>query len=185
VWGRATGGAIPGGVIDVVCVAGGAVAGGAVAGGEGVSAEGRAGVVGGMVAFSAGRDKEIVLIMYHSIPLAMVGARLALADSRDSRRKQVQAGCGQGMPRVLMSMRWWLWKGIAEGITGEYCGRGGRGRALFGAPDSLTFQAPLGSRWQVAVSFPKRFRGGGGLYRVTCATYLSVSFFGYFPIWLS
>jgi hypothetical protein len=28
------------------------------------------------------------------------------------------------------------------------------------------FQALLGSRWQGAVPFPKRFRGGGGLYQV-------------------
>ncbi|KAJ7339272.1 hypothetical protein DFH08DRAFT_812663 [Mycena albidolilacea] len=45
-----------------------------------------------------------------------------------------------------------------------------RGWALVGrASESqlgFRFQAPLGSRRQVAVPFPKRFRGGGGLYRV-------------------
>jgi hypothetical protein len=48
--GRAVGGAIEGGVVDVVCAAGGALVGGAVAGGSGASTAGRARAAGGAVA---------------------------------------------------------------------------------------------------------------------------------------
>jgi hypothetical protein len=74
-------------VVDVVCtaggvLAGGAVADGAVAGGGGASAEASAGAAEGTVAISVGRGKEIALITYRGIPLAVIGARLALAGSR-------------------------------------------------------------------------------------------------------
>jgi hypothetical protein len=67
-----------------------------------------------MVAFSAGRGEEIALITYHSIPLAVVGARRAAGRIP---RTQVQAGCGQRIPRVLMSMKWWLWKGALQRVS--------------------------------------------------------------------
>jgi hypothetical protein len=190
--GQAVGGAVEGGVVDAIWVAGSAVVDGGFKGGGGASARGGARTAGGAVANgSTGGVVDVVWAAGNAVvggamagggrastegragtvrgavadvSLAAVGTRIALAVSREETRI---GGLQAGNTLCVDVHELVVVERVSRGCCGRCRWKEERGH-LFGVRLSLASRFKLRweavSRGQCPSQKPKRFRGGGGLY---------------------